>query len=690
MKNIDIEELFRQNKINLEKFAEELNIVMVVAVVKNRGEIVKLLIDAGANPNYKNNNEESLLVYAAKNNSDLAAKILLESGAVIDKKTDDFFYDKRPIAVSLDNNSFKVFKLLIEAYDESNEYESLNKMLIESLEKEYYEIAELLIRKIGKFKDKEEENKALIIASKKNNIEIAKLLIESGAKINSEKLADKTSLVIAAKNNSYDMVKLLLESGADPNSRCYDHALIEAINNNSKEIVLELIKYGADLEREYRGWAVPFTFACWKSPEIARLLIKLGVDIHILKPKGENGLSYALVNKNYELFDELLSLGVDINKQDKTGDSMLCAVSYNENKEKIKFLISRGIEIDIKNNEGETAITIAVKKSNIENIKLLIDGGADVNNVDNSGKSIMDYATEINNIDIINLLLKAGADIKKEDYWQNLMNAKYENREITTVLRSELEKDNSKRDTIEFLKKCTDNNEIELIREFINIKGHENIKFELADRKDDVMELLKKCIENNRAEIINLVLEFTGEIELGELLFKTCEKGFIESADVLIQNGANVNYVTKYDEIPLNGACLSGNIELVKRLLELGADIDNKVAERNGTTPQRPIYSAIYSNSIEIVKLLIDRNADVNLTTNGDTILMWTCEWGNGPCVEMLLNAGADVSGESSHEQNLLDILDNSNCKDEEMLGKIRELIVAKYEELGIEIDEDE
>jgi ankyrin repeat protein len=91
---------------------------------------------------------------------------------------------------------------------------------------------------------------------------------------------------------------------------------------------------------------------------------------------------------------------------------------------------------------------------------------------------------------------------------------------------------------------------------------------------------------------------------------------------------------------PLHFACQNGHEEIVKILIDKGADV-NQATEKGFT----PFYIACQNGHEEIVKLLIDMGADVSQTTkDGCTPLYMACQNGHEEIVKLLIDMGADVS----------------------------------------------
>jgi len=99
--------------------------------------------------------------------------------------------------------------------------------------------------------------------------------------------------------------------------------------------------------------------------------------------------------------------------------------------------------------------------------------------------------------------------------------------------------------------------------------------------------------------------------------------------------------------LPLHAACSDGVVEDVRRLIEqsvsnntLRCDID--AVDMDGFTP---LHVACHCNHAEIVKLLLDNGADVNAHNSvcDEFPLNWACEYSNMEIVKILLDNHANV-----------------------------------------------
>ena len=66
-------------------------------------------------------------------------------------------------------------------------------------------------------------------------------------------------------------------------------------------------------------------------------------------------------------------------------------------------------------------------------------------------------------------------------------------------------------------------------------------------------------------------------------LIIACEKGHVDAARLLLDNGAEVDRTEKYGATPLFGACFHGQVDAARLLLDRGAAVDR--ATKDGQTP---------------------------------------------------------------------------------------------------------
>lgn len=140
-------------------------------------------------------------------------------------------------------------------------------------------------------------------------------------------------------------------------------------------------------------------------------------------------------------------------------------------------------------------------------------------------------------------------------------------------------------------------------------------------------------------------------------LCEAANSGNIAEVRKLIANGKDINTdtVNRYGRSPLVLATRKGHIEVVKVLLDAGANI-NTAGDRGNTAL---IYAALY-NEVEIAKLLLSNNPDVHVVNKpGKTALEYATQKGHTEIAAMIRVYGyplhvAAQSGSVSEVKKLL------------------------------------
>jgi len=117
----------------------------------------------------------------------------------------------------------------------------------------------------------------------------------------------------------------------------------------------------------------------------------------------------------------------------------------------------------------------------------------------------------------------------------------------------------------------------------------------------------------------------------------------VETAQMLIRAGADVNLANRYGIRPLYLACANANADMARRLLDAGAD-------PNALDPagEPALWTAIRGGSFETVRLLLDRGGKLDFKDSSDqTALMLAVRENHPDMVRLLIDRGADVKAKT-------------------------------------------
>lgn len=322
------------------------------AVEQDNPELVKLLIEKGADVNAKDKDGYTALMRAIKKGYLEIARALINNNADVNVKSNDGF---TPLMQAIKRHYLEaayldLIKLLIESKADLNTQDNngLTALMMAMPRQQYYP----------------------------GELDPAKLLIENGADVNVRANDGSTVLLQIAKDYSLPAAKLLISNGADVNAR----------NNEGESVLMVAVK-------------------CKGNNGIPKLLVENGVDINAKNKEGLTVLMERAKKFDFQMVDDLLEIGADAETKDVNGDTILIQFIKGGYPDKTEyFLAFWHFDLDVKNNEGMTPLMYAVEKGYSRLVKIMTEKGADVNIKNNNGQTAFDIALKKGNNDIISLL----------------------------------------------------------------------------------------------------------------------------------------------------------------------------------------------------------------------------------------------------------------------------------------------
>ena len=224
------------------------------------------------------------LVSACKSNNLDMVKLLVNAGADVNKKDGD---GRSPLDVSVYNaSSIGISKDLI-------------KYLVKRGAK--FDNNNLLDRLIQSYD----------IGNKSFNFnDLLKLLVSCGVDINKQNWYGRCPIHTAILSGDMDIIKSFIKNGADLNTTTNFGVtpILQTINEddlkNKKDILKLLVKNGADVNKSYSGGITPLISCCRysngirKALPLIKILVENGADINAQDSHGNTVLHYAILNSS--------------------------------------------------------------------------------------------------------------------------------------------------------------------------------------------------------------------------------------------------------------------------------------------------------------------------------------------------------------------------------------------------------
>lgn len=439
-------------------------------VMRDRVEVVKLLLAAGADPNRKDKVGDTPLpshfspymatLYPAE--YDALLKALLDAGADINSR----------------DSQGRTLLALVASSRYVDDY-------LDTYEKSRMRLLKTLIAAGADVNAKDSENQTSLLATIKSypKKEIILTLLAAGADARAPDVQGRTPLMeIIRDYRSIDpeIVKALLDAGADARARDKEGSTALLLNLSDgwlSSVTRLLIDAGADVNTPDKNGMTPLTAAVTStlrrsiglyndSAKMIEMLVAAKADVNARSAGGDTALMAAVrLDREDEVIQTMLAARADVNAANDSGDTALIIAaerynvtgahayySYKPRDSILKALLAAGADVKAVNRDGESALTIMAAKAGAEALPIvralvesgrrthpravdllaairraagrstsdivqeLIAAGADVNATDEDGRpALIVAAGESGNAGVVRALLKAGARVNASD-----------------------------------------------------------------------------------------------------------------------------------------------------------------------------------------------------------------------------------------------------------------------------------
>lgn len=315
------------------------------AVAANRPAIAKLLIAAGADVKARSNERFSPLLFATQQGNLETVKLLLDAGADPNESAPD--------GIGGDTNARLLYKpnteagALLVAIDSAPEREEMFRTrsgdvasgdsLLDLEHEAHQQVAMYLLDHGANPNEKGAGRTPLHSAIQRDMPELVQMLVNHGADVNAR--LDKalpavsrlgvpvplgsTGFMLAANYTNLEIMRILLKAGADPKLRSKDQttALMLAVGLNWVE---GMDKYG-------RRWFREGTAGLQQAAKDAvKLCLEVGLDINAVNAAGQSAIMAGVYFGGTEMTQFLVDHGANINVKNKKGQTPYSVAAFGE------------------------------------------------------------------------------------------------------------------------------------------------------------------------------------------------------------------------------------------------------------------------------------------------------------------------------------------------------------------------
>lgn len=425
------------------------NTPLFIAATHGDSDTLKILIDAGADPQQTLPNGDNLWHHSIRLRQVELAGLLFKSNININRENKDGwtpldvadYFQDRSLIVQLtqkgaihgsgwSNRTLEVAEVTADQFLDSAgnsnvKISEIARVVLSgniSLTEQLFEKHPALINQ-----QLDDGSTLLTAVTKESNLEMIEVLLNNRADVNQPSSGGITALHVAARSGNTQIITRLLNQGANP--RQSDHNELDAIDwaIQEKQELSALMLLGAlpksdtEIYENYLLGSAQFDLT-----ETSKLLINKSKQL-LTDDKGRNALWYAAYNKNIRIINALAvfesndttdNLGKtpffvaaergcldcvkalispkNINQQTNSGNTPLITASKNADINTVKWLLETNADTELRNNQGNTPLITAVERDDFDIVKLLVESGAKVARKNKLGFSAMDIAQRKN------------------------------------------------------------------------------------------------------------------------------------------------------------------------------------------------------------------------------------------------------------------------------------------------------
>ena len=600
-----VETLLTQDKALLEKEAGTAT-PLLWAAEHNKPQVLKRLLDHGADINFHNNWSGSVLSVAVWEGHAEIVKLLLDRGATIELGAGDDAYGT-PLHRACWQGNLELVRLLLDRGAQINSENNGHETPL------CFAVGEGRIDVVRYLLDRgADPNKGGPVAGAalENRIEIAQLLLGRGAEVG-------MAIHYAADRGYLGLVELLLKYKID-------RSLRDDENRTPLHLAVLWFRDEARLD-EY----------C----KIVDLLLEHG---YTLEDSSSGGRKVIHLAGNLAMLEHLLNRGADVNtRTTSNGVTLLHQACASKDVDRVRFLLAHGADVHAADNDGARPIHFLLQEKSdkrskaiaallrergaaldvfaqaqlgqTEKVLAMLDEKPDlVRAQGRGGQTLLHIAAGRGDLELVKALLSRGADLELKNGWAGWTPLHCAAGEGHTQVVAHLIQQGAK----------------------VEAAGVYN------------QGILYTAAMQGHAEVVRLLLAAGADVEATTVwehfpLVEAAGKGYLEVIKSLLDAGARINRTCK-GSTALDEAVSGGHEAMVTFLLERGADLN---ASRDTYSP--PLHDAASGGWVRIIQTLLEAGADVNcLNDRDETALDWALSNGKHEAVNALREAG----GMQGHE----------------------------------------
>ena len=219
----------------------------------------------------------------------------------------------------------------------------------------------------------------------------------------------------ARTDDAEKAVELVVNDGVDPNiPALYNRTPLSVTSPSSSRIVETLLDLGADANTQRsKDKIVPLmASAYWNRYTATVLLLEHGAVVNMQNLSDNTPLHFTAFQNACSTSKLLIGAGCNnINSRNIAGKTPLHIAVQKNHENLVKLFFENNVDVNIQDDSGDTPLHLSVRVGNFHVSQLLIEAGCNINTRNKSHKTPLYVAVEETHEQLITLLLSCNADV---------------------------------------------------------------------------------------------------------------------------------------------------------------------------------------------------------------------------------------------------------------------------------------
>lgn len=389
----------------------------------SRKSIFSELLKAGASPLIKDNYGETVLHVAARiGMSGDIVSMLVKAGAQVNERNKK---GQSPLFLSVTRKDMELSKLFVSLGADIHAADTAGKTCFTAAADSGLAMVKSIVNENNvSSRDSFGRTSVHLAVEREASAEILDYLIGLKTDINTRDMAGDTALHIAAERNNKSAGSILLSNGADifyVNDKGVSPLQIALTRRGGRE---EWMITSRTLSAKDGRGNTALHLACeWGLASSAAYIIERGAEVNAVNVNNETALFCAVKANSPSSVQVLLGRGggkkgADVNLRDFLGNCALHTAVRWSAYEAAQTLLNSGYKMtEMKNLAGKTPLHAASHTGDISFIRLFLSNGAEVNSLDEMGKTPLSEAVLAGKKEAVQVLLQNNASPVTQDMY---------------------------------------------------------------------------------------------------------------------------------------------------------------------------------------------------------------------------------------------------------------------------------